>query len=84
MIIDGQVVIIDWDDPCAAFVILRRLYLDQQVSGGVKRVRIRTDRTDREVEYQPGGTGLKDIMRQLEYECAIVRGVPPRRVTIAG
>lgn len=69
-------------DPCAALAAIRPAYMKLRVEKSVQRVTFR----DRTVEYHRGDLNdLGALVRQLESECAALRGTArPRFAITAG
>lgn len=64
------------EDPCEAVRVLRPLLLEQIVEGQVKRVEF----NNRELEFHARDiSNLKNLISELEDQCAEINGLPRRR-----
>lgn len=77
MAIDYSIFTADPFDPCAALAALRPVYYQLAIEGKPTKITFR----DRTVEFgKVDLAGIKDLMRQLETDCAAVSG---KRVNFA-
>jgi hypothetical protein len=66
-------------DPCAALAVLRPIYMQLLVEGGIKRLTFR----DRTTEFKPADAdGILALMRQLEADCISATGGTRKRFAI--
>ena len=71
---------IDWDDPCARAIELKRVYYALLSGGGVQMIRAKGPNTDREVRYHKNDTGsVRSEWWRAEDECRALQGLPPLR-----
>lgn len=76
MAIDYTIFAAEPYDPCAALAVLRPVYMQLLVEGGIKRLTFR----DRTTEFQAADAkGLLALIQQLEADCANANGGPRKR-----
>ncbi len=75
-----EVVVIDWEDPCARFTELHRIYMSRLTTGVVKMVRTKSADTEREAQWYQGDMKLLvSEMQRAEDECRVKNGLQPLR-----
>jgi hypothetical protein len=79
MAIDYSIFAAEPYDPCAALAVLRPVYMQLRVEGGVKRIKFR----DRDTEFSPPDIGdVAALIAQLEADCSAQNGTTRKRFAI--